>query len=90
MRWRKEPQTNVDVAQNAVVLSFGDLGPLEGAFSERVADDASGFDLRLEGFNEFLVDGFLDKNSGCRSADLEDVRVHLEYKYWPLPGLVDS
>lgn len=51
------------------MLGSGDLGALEGGFRERVADDAGLLEVRGEGFDEALVDCFLDEDP--RSLDGE-------------------
>lgn len=59
-----------DVGQHAVVLGFGDLGPLECFVCEGVADFGGRCDLVFERGHEFVVDAFLDEDAGGGGADL--------------------
>ncbi len=63
----------VDVGEDPLVLLFCDLGALEGGVFEGVADFADGVDGFFEFFDEFVVDGVLDEDSGGGGADLAAV-----------------
>lgn len=64
----------VNVSHDTVELELGDLRTLVGAFLERVADLVL-FSTSLECFQELVVDGFVDEDTGSSTAALAVVEV---------------
>lgn len=60
----------LDVGEDTVVLSLGDLRSLEGLVFEGVSDLGGGLDGLLEEGDELIVDGVVDEDSGGCCADL--------------------
>lgn len=78
--------TGLDVAHDTVVLELRDLGTLEGLLVEGVTDLVLLSSL-LEGSEELVVDGLLDKDTGTSTAALAVVVV--DTKVDPVDGLLD-
>ena len=78
--------TGLDVAHDTVVLELRDLGTLEGLLVEGVANLVLLSSL-LEGSEELVVDGLLDKDTSTSTAALAVVVVDTEVD--PVDGLLD-